>query len=566
MAEKLRASLPPGPVAALAIVATVAVLQFVLLVQVALALYDAVHVRSVTLSGALFAGIVVQLLTILVVWLRVMEPTMRRNRHLVLSLSRQRDQMLSFLDLNPDCIAVYDHAGRLIFSNPARTRLLRLGPDGGIGGHITAILGHDAKPGVMLAFERVLGGNTATSEGRLKTASGGWIEVDSILFPYVVEGEQGGVIIVSKDVSAMRFARAESELQTKRVAALYEIASAHGRTVTRQIHEALTVAAANLGCEAGVVSEIADDTSIISAVVGVASGLEVGNTFGLAGTLAEVIIEEDRVWEAGDLLASDARAAKAFETTGWRHVVAIRIDIDGQLFGTFAVGSATPRSTPLREIDRAFVRVVAALIGTMIERGRQQRKLDSLAFFDALTGLPNRVLVRDKLEELIAAAKRHGSVFAVHFIDLNKFKAINDTAGHAAGDHILRLVASRLQGCIRSTTDLVARLGGDEFIILQANVATASAADLLARRIVNSFRRPFRADDRSFELGCSVGVSLYPADGTDATTLLDFADKAMYRSKISLHPEFANGGEATFQKAFPLTVVPERATASRAGA
>jgi len=558
LAEKPVASLPRGPAAALAIIAITAVLQFVLLVQVALVLYDAAHVRSVALSCALLAGVVVQLLTIGFVWLRVTQPTMRRNRELVDTLSRQRDRMLSFLDQNPDCIAVYDHAGFLIFSNPARTRLLELGPDGGLGRHLSALVDPDAIPAVMLAFERALGGQTATAEARLKTAPGQWIEVDSILFPSVVEGERAGVIIVSKDVGAKRFARAESELQTKRIAALYEIAAAHGRTVSQQIHEALTVAAGNLGCEAGVVTEIVEGVTSIQAIVGDASGLEVGDSFGLAGTLSETIIQEDRVWEAGDLRASDASAAGALTATGWRHAVAIRIDVGGRLFGTFAVGSAVPQSTPLREIDRAFVRVVAALVGTMIERARQERKLDSLAFFDALTGLPNRVLVRDKLDELIAAAKRHGNVFAVHFIDLDKFKLINDTAGHAAGDKILRLVASRLQACIRTGTDLVARLGGDEFLILQANAATPGAAGIFARRIANAFRKPFQVDDRSYQLGCSVGVSIFPLDGTDANTLLDFADQAMYRSKISLHPEFATGAEAVFQTQLPFSFIPAR--------
>ncbi len=558
MAEKLVASLPRGPAAALAIIAITAVLQFVLLVQVALVLYDAAHVRSMALSCALLAGVLVQLLTIGFVWLRVMQPTMRRNRELVGTLSSQRDRMLSFLDLNPDCIAVYDHAGSLIFSNPARTKLLDLGPDGGIGGHVTALVDPGAMATLTLAFERALGGSTATAETRLQTSPGRWIEFDSILFPYVVEGERAGVIIVSKDVGAKRFARAESELQSKRIAALYEIAAAHGRTVTQQIHEALTVAAGNLGCEAGVVIEIVEGVSSIRAVVGVASGLDVGSTFELAGTLSEIIIQEDHVWEAGDLRASDARAMEAFKTTGWRHVVAIRIDVGGRLFGTFAVGSAVPRSTPLREVDRAFVHVVAALVGTMIERGRQERKLDSLAFFDALTGLPNRVLVRDKLDELIAAAKRHGNVFAIHFIDLDKFKVINDTAGHAAGDQILRLVASRLQACVRTGTDLVARLGGDEFLILQANAATPGAAGIFARRVADAFRRPFQVDDRAYQLRCSIGVSIFPVDGTDANTLLDFADQAMYRSKISLHPEFATAAEAVFQIQFPFTFSPAR--------
>jgi diguanylate cyclase (GGDEF)-like protein len=149
---------------------------------------------------------------------------------------------------------------------------------------------------------------------------------------------------------------------------------------------------------------------------------------------------------------------------------------------------------------------------------------------DALTELPNRMLMLDRLAQAIAAARRRGQRAAVLFLDLNNFKQINDTLGHAAGDEILKLVAQRLKTAVRAA-DTVSRHGGDEFVILLAEVAQAFDAVALADKISAALGMPSRIGDQVIRLSASIGISLFPDDGEDADQLIGRADVAMYLAK-----------------------------------
>jgi diguanylate cyclase (GGDEF)-like protein/PAS domain S-box-containing protein len=171
--------------------------------------------------------------------------------------------------------------------------------------------------------------------------------------------------------------------------------------------------------------------------------------------------------------------------------------------------------------------------GTVIditERKRAEEQVKHLAFHDALTGLPNRLLLNDRLTVALAQAHRSRQKLALLFLDLDRFKIINDSLGHTVGDELLRRVAERLHACVREG-DTVARLGGDEFVILVTRISSDSDADTIAHKVLAAVRLPFGVEQRDFFLTTSVGVSLYPADGIDAETLLQNADTAMYRAK-----------------------------------
>lgn len=152
------------------------------------------------------------------------------------------------------------------------------------------------------------------------------------------------------------------------------------------------------------------------------------------------------------------------------------------------------------------------------------------AEFDALTELPNRVLLRDRLAQAISSAKRHCARSALLFLDLNNFKQINDTLGHAVGDQVLKLAASRLALSVRAA-DTVSRHGGDEFVILLAEVGQACDAVVIADKLGAALGAPTRIGDQVVRLTASVGISLYPDDGEDADTLIERADAAMYHAK-----------------------------------
>ena len=164
------------------------------------------------------------------------------------------------------------------------------------------------------------------------------------------------------------------------------------------------------------------------------------------------------------------------------------------------------------------------------EKQQADRRIRFLAHHDALTGLANRAQLMQSMEAAFAILPLRGTGVAVHFLDLDRFKRINDSLGHDGGDSLLRTVAERLRAVIR-IDDVVARLGGDEFVMLQTGVADKNDAEVFARRIIAAVTTPMRLKDRPFVATVSVGVALAPADGTDAARLLKCADLALYKAK-----------------------------------
>ncbi len=163
------------------------------------------------------------------------------------------------------------------------------------------------------------------------------------------------------------------------------------------------------------------------------------------------------------------------------------------------------------------------------ERHRAEVRLDHMALHDSLTNLPNRALFRVHLERELSLLGR-GERFAVLFLDLDRFKAVNDTLGHQVGDALLQAVAGRLAGCVRES-DVIARLGGDEFAIVQCNAEQPSSATSLARRLVDIIGAPYDIDEHQVVVGLSIGIALAPADGLVANDILKNADLALYRAK-----------------------------------
>jgi diguanylate cyclase (GGDEF)-like protein/PAS domain S-box-containing protein len=157
-------------------------------------------------------------------------------------------------------------------------------------------------------------------------------------------------------------------------------------------------------------------------------------------------------------------------------------------------------------------------------------RMSYLAQHDSLTELPNRVLLNDRLRQAIALAQRHNSSVAVLFADVDNFKHINDTLGHAIGDRVLQSVAQRLVGCVRNA-DTVSRLGGDEFVILLSEVARPADAALRGDKILTALSALHCIEERDLNVTLSIGISVYPGDGQDAQTLLKHADAALFHAK-----------------------------------
>jgi len=258
-------------------------------------------------------------------------------------------------------------------------------------------------------------------------------------------------------------------------------------------------------------------------------GTPIGPEAGSCGTAAwhnkMVIVEDiatDPLWkDYRDLaLAHDLKAC-------WS--MPIR-NSQGKVIGTFALYYRQPRSPT--DTDIALIRSTAHLAGIAIEHVQAATRMEQLAHTDPLTGLPNRALFMDRFSQALARARRRKQQLALLFVDLDKFKPINDTLGHEAGDQTLKEIAGRMLACVREM-DTVARLGGDEFTIILTDIQHAGDAATVARKIQHAISRPIELQGKQFELGCSIGISLYPKDGEDVDTLLKKADTTMYRAKES---------------------------------
>jgi diguanylate cyclase (GGDEF)-like protein/PAS domain S-box-containing protein len=196
-------------------------------------------------------------------------------------------------------------------------------------------------------------------------------------------------------------------------------------------------------------------------------------------------------------------------------------------------------ASPITEKDGSLVGIVYILYD-ITKRKITEQKLERLALYDTLTSLPNRTLFFDRMDQLLALAKRNQYVLAILYMDIDRFKVINDTLGHEVGDLLLQETAKRMTSCTRKV-DTIARMGGDEFIGICARIAAAEDASVVARKIIAALAEPFTIKGNQCSIGVSIGISLYPIDGDESATLVSKADTAMYRVK-----ESGKGGYAYF--------------------
>jgi diguanylate cyclase (GGDEF)-like protein len=184
-------------------------------------------------------------------------------------------------------------------------------------------------------------------------------------------------------------------------------------------------------------------------------------------------------------------------------------------------------------LENVTLRDEDVMEGTIIDitdRKRAQEQVEYQAYHDSLTGLPNRLLFRDRITVALAHAKRTGRLSAVMFLDLDQFKLVNDTLGHTVGDRLLQAIGARLVTCMRAE-DTVARMGGDEFTVLLADIADRRGAALVAQKVLEAVRHPVTIDEHELYVTTSIGISVFPDEGTDAESLLKNADRAMYGAK-----------------------------------
>jgi diguanylate cyclase (GGDEF)-like protein len=256
---------------------------------------------------------------------------------------------------------------------------------------------------------------------------------------------------------------------------------------------------------------------------------------------ARLMICNPRYIEMYHLQATDIRAGHTARDLIDRRIANGTFSRDPEhylehVFETIKVGAPTSRFVELEDGRTISVASVPMAGGGWVttheditERRRSEMKIAHMARHDALTDLPNRVLLRERLQEALAHVDR-GHRLAVLCLDLDQFKNVNDTLGHPIGDELLRAVAGRLRGCLKET-DTISRVGGDEFSIIQSDIVDATDAERLARRIFDAISTPYDLHGHLVVVNASIGIALAPADGTDPNELLKNADIALYGAK-----------------------------------
>jgi diguanylate cyclase (GGDEF)-like protein/PAS domain S-box-containing protein len=341
-----------------------------------------------------------------------------------------------------------------------------------------------------------------------------------------------GVVAIVRDVSARKRAevlRAEQNRVLEMIATstpLADVLAALMRLLESQIPDCACVAL--LRDEDGLHLRVGAAPSLPPEFTRMADGWTIGPDAGPGG----VAIYTHQPVVLTNLLASPRHRdficmANMREYTSCRSMPIL--SHDGAALGAltmFARGEHTPT-----DIEAQTVAMAVRIAGIAIERSRAEDSIRHMANHDALTGLPNRTLLGDRLSQAVLHAERYGRGVTVAFVDLDNFKLINDSLGHHAGDELLKTIASRMRACVRST-DTVVRLGGDEFVlVLFSDALEDDDLKAVIERLRTAIAEPVELAGQRYKVTCSMGLARYPADGEDADTLLMNADAAMYRAK-----------------------------------
>ena len=232
-----------------------------------------------------------------------------------------------------------------------------------------------------------------------------------------------------------------------------------------------------------------------------------------------------------NILKSDVQDA-AFYTAMWRTIQQSG-NWQGEIWNRKKGGELYPSWLSITAVKTESGQVTH-YVGTMIDitaRKAMEEQMRHIAHHDMLTDLPNRILLSDRLQQSLAQAKRKKAKLALMYIDLDKFKPVNDNYGHEVGDLLLKAVASRLSLCLKRESDTVARLGGDEFVILLPNYDNEIDLARLAEAILKILSEPFLIEQNRIDISSSIGIATYPAHGIEVNALMKNADSAMYQAK-----------------------------------
>ena len=426
----------------------------------------------------------------------------RRNAELAARARAQEIRLLA--DNVPVLIAHFGPDLRCLFANRAYAGFWGWSVEAVIGRTVAEIIGAESYREIEPHIRRVLEGDTVTYERSLRTADGGVRVIEVNLLPQ--RGDDGANVaafVLITDITRHRLAERAVRESEERL-----------RKFSQATHEGIVFH------EEGVITDCND------------AGLRlVGYRYEeLVGRpVLDFVPPEER-----DTVLNNIRLGveRPYET--------VVVHKDGTRIAVELAGKVVPhngkhyRMTVIRDIR---------------DRKEAEARIQFLAHHDTLTGLPNRVLLMDRLEFILASARRRGASVGVLFIDLDNFKTVNDSLGHAAGDSLLRQVAARIEGALRSV-DVVSRLGGDEFLVVLPDLEGEQSPVAVAEKLLAVVSEPVLLEGQDISVSPSIGIAVFPRDGASADTLIRNADAAMYLAKDRGRSNFQFFSERLSQTAF----------------
>jgi diguanylate cyclase (GGDEF)-like protein/PAS domain S-box-containing protein len=447
---------------------------------------------------------------------RALEASERMYRELVENAS----DLIYIIDLQGNFTSINRAAQRI--SGYSRAEALKM--------NIAQLVASDHLATARQMIQKALRGEPATTYDLDIVAKNGRRVTLEISHRLLLEnGVPSGTHAIARDITERRKhellesdrARALEMIATRKP--LDQILTQLVETVERQYPEIAATAALLRDERLYVAAASGLPTALIEGL----NGFRIGPTAGSCGAAAywgqPVFVGDiatDPLWDEHRGLAVKHRLASS-----WSVPI---LAGNGNVLGTFAMYQAAPGRP-----DKAQMALLQAISGTAAIAIEQRQLTDQLAYqahHDALTGMPNRLLFQERLCQAILQARRAGTIVALLYVDLDRFKGINDTLGHGTGDELLRQVAWRLKSCLRET-DSLARMSGDEFTVTLTGLRHADHANLVAEIILESLRGPFQVDNQEIFVTASIGISLFPRDAAEADTLQRNADNAMYRAK-----------------------------------
>jgi len=420
-------------------------------------------------------------------------------------------------------------SGQLSYISPHHAQLFgrKLGEDGTLRSWIEAVHEEDREDAAGL-----LHGTVVEAEYRIAWPNGHlrWVHTSASS----IRDDQGVAVrlaCISEDITARKAAerRMREQARHEQCIARFGKLALGEKDLDQLMASAVDCVQSGLGLRTVLLCEFDEVRAKMLVRASSTSEVTPGREAAIPGAMQLALVSLERCgnYQRGEAEALAAVLPEQWTANAMSAAVCPVLPIGGRRLMIVALSE---HDNAFSEEDAGFLEAVSSLISTALQRHESETRLAYLAQFDSLTGLANRSLLRDRLAQAVAQAERQEWSVAVLFVDLDRFKLINDTHGHAMGDALLAESSRRLRDCVRGG-DTVGRISGDEFAVVLADLAKPDDAAIVARKILDALAQPFQLGAHETFVSASVGIAIFPADGMDADTLLKNADTAMYRAK-----------------------------------